>query len=111
MRAWTVCRFKEELGDKEGVVLLREVDTPMHSMYLSLSVLCVCFLDSICIILSNSPPPLMCSVLLLSTPVLFEEPSLIESYQQIYELCKRMHLFFFINNKKFKQSPRKSLIC
>ena len=31
--AWTVCRFKGELGKKEGVVFLRgEVDTPMHTM-------------------------------------------------------------------------------
>ena len=34
--AWTVCRFKEGLGEKEGVVFLagggRGVDTPMHAM-------------------------------------------------------------------------------
>ena len=33
--AWTVCRYKGGLGEKEGVVLLgggRGVDTPMHPM-------------------------------------------------------------------------------
>ena len=29
---WTVCRFKWGLGKKEGVVFLRGVDTPMHTM-------------------------------------------------------------------------------
>ena len=32
---WTVCRFKEGLGEKEEVVFLRRVDTPMHTMSLS----------------------------------------------------------------------------
>ena len=30
--AWAVCRFKGELGKKEGVVFLRGVDTQMHTM-------------------------------------------------------------------------------
>ena len=65
----------------------------MHTVYLFLSVLFVCVhcLSYICIILYNSPfsppppTPLMCIIIiLLFTPVLFEEPSLIASYQQIY---------------------------
>ena len=62
----------------------------MHTVYLFLSVLFVCVhcLSYIFIILYNSPfspPPLMCIIIiLLFTPVLFEEPSLIASYQQIY---------------------------
>ena len=32
-RAWTVCRFKKGgLARKRGVVFLRGVDTPMHTM-------------------------------------------------------------------------------
>ena len=31
--ASTVCRFKEGLGKKEGVVLLRGVDAPMVTMH------------------------------------------------------------------------------
>ena len=30
--AWTVCRFKGELGKKEGWDVLRGGDTPMHTM-------------------------------------------------------------------------------
>ena len=32
LSAWTVCRFKGGLGKKRGVVFLRGVDTPMHTM-------------------------------------------------------------------------------
>ena len=63
----------------------------MHTVYLFLSVLFVCVhcLSYIFIILYNSPfsppPPLISIIIiLLFTPVLFEEPSLIASYQQIY---------------------------
>ena len=31
--AWAVCRFKRGLGEKEGVVFLRGVETPMHTIY------------------------------------------------------------------------------
>ena len=30
--AWTVCRFKGELGKKEGVVFWEVVDTPMDTI-------------------------------------------------------------------------------
>ena len=30
--AWTVCKFKRELGKKEGVMFLRGVETLMHTM-------------------------------------------------------------------------------
>ena len=30
--AWTVCRFKRELGKKEGMVFLRGLDIPMHTI-------------------------------------------------------------------------------
>ena len=30
--AWTLCRFNRGLGEKEGVVFLRGVDTQMNTM-------------------------------------------------------------------------------
>ena len=36
--AWTICKFKRGLGKKEGVVFLRGVDTPMHTMTTSIFV-------------------------------------------------------------------------
>ena len=37
--AWTVCRFKRGLDEKEGMVFLKgeRVDTPMHTM----SIFCI----------------------------------------------------------------------
>ena len=41
--AWTVCRFKGTLGEKEGVCIFEgEVDTPMHTMFAMLRYLFMC---------------------------------------------------------------------
>ena len=39
MGAWTVCRFKMGVGEKEGGVSEGGIDTPMHTMFTNF----VCF--------------------------------------------------------------------
>ena len=48
--AWTVCRFKRGLSDKEGVMFLSGVDTLIQTMFTTSTSTLICYLDKFGII-------------------------------------------------------------